>query len=86
MGIKASNTAEVYFEDVKVPVENLLGGQLELSLSNITLSGLLIAVSLLNQAIIKRPHFKHIDACSNFLNLNLYVMLLLFKLVNQFIT
>ncbi|XP_071503962.1 very long-chain specific acyl-CoA dehydrogenase, mitochondrial-like [Diadema antillarum] len=25
MGIKASNTAEVYFEDVKVPVENLLG-------------------------------------------------------------
>ena len=28
MGIKASNTAEVYFEDVKVPVENLLGGEL----------------------------------------------------------
>lgn len=26
MGIKASNTAEVYFEDVKIPVENLLGG------------------------------------------------------------
>uniref|UniRef100_A0A1B6DU68 Very long-chain specific acyl-CoA dehydrogenase, mitochondrial n=1 Tax=Clastoptera arizonana TaxID=38151 RepID=A0A1B6DU68_9HEMI len=26
MGIKASNTAEVYFEDVKVPVENVLGG------------------------------------------------------------
>ncbi|XP_048747137.2 very long-chain specific acyl-CoA dehydrogenase, mitochondrial-like [Ostrea edulis] len=26
MGIKASNTAEVYFEDCKVPVENLLGG------------------------------------------------------------
>lgn len=25
MGIKASNTAEVYFEDVPVPVENLLG-------------------------------------------------------------
>lgn len=25
MGIKCSNTAEVYFEDVKVPVENLLG-------------------------------------------------------------
>ncbi|XP_064394245.1 very long-chain specific acyl-CoA dehydrogenase, mitochondrial-like [Halichondria panicea] len=25
MGIKASNTAEVYFEDVKIPVENLLG-------------------------------------------------------------
>lgn len=24
MGIKASNTAEVYFEDVKVPVENVL--------------------------------------------------------------
>ena len=28
MGIKASNTAEVYFEDVKVPVENVLGGRL----------------------------------------------------------
>jgi very long chain acyl-CoA dehydrogenase len=25
MGIKASNTAEVYFEDCKVPVENVLG-------------------------------------------------------------
>ena len=27
MGIKASNTAEVYFEDVKIPRENLLGGE-----------------------------------------------------------
>ncbi|XP_005106264.1 very long-chain specific acyl-CoA dehydrogenase, mitochondrial [Aplysia californica] len=26
MGIKASNTAEVYFEDVKIPKENVLGG------------------------------------------------------------
>jgi len=26
MGIKCSNTAEVYLEDVKVPVENVLGG------------------------------------------------------------
>ena len=26
MGIKASNTAEVYFDDVKIPRENLLGG------------------------------------------------------------
>lgn len=26
MGIKASNTAEVYYEDVKVPVGNVLGG------------------------------------------------------------
>lgn len=26
MGIKASNTAEVYFEDVKIPVENVLDG------------------------------------------------------------
>ncbi|XP_033249376.1 very long-chain specific acyl-CoA dehydrogenase, mitochondrial isoform X1 [Drosophila miranda] len=25
MGIKASNTAEVYFEDVKIPIENILG-------------------------------------------------------------
>ena len=27
MGIKASNTAEVHFEDVKIPVENLLGSE-----------------------------------------------------------
>lgn len=27
MGIKCSNTAEVYFEDCKVPKENLLGGR-----------------------------------------------------------
>lgn len=26
MGIKCSNTAEVYFEDVKIPAENVLGG------------------------------------------------------------
>ena len=26
MGIKASNTAEVYFDNVKIPKENLLGG------------------------------------------------------------
>lgn len=26
MGIKCSNTAEVYFEDVRVPKENVLGG------------------------------------------------------------
>ncbi|KAF5290049.1 hypothetical protein FQA39_LY14830 [Lamprigera yunnana] len=26
MGIKGSNTTEVYFEDVKVPIENVLGG------------------------------------------------------------
>ena len=26
MGIKCSNTAEVFFEDCKVPVENVLGG------------------------------------------------------------
>lgn len=26
MGIKASNTAEVYYEDVKIPLENVLGG------------------------------------------------------------
>ncbi|KAI8770611.1 very long-chain specific acyl-CoA dehydrogenase, mitochondrial [Biomphalaria glabrata] len=26
MGIKASNTAEVYYEDVKIPAENVLGG------------------------------------------------------------
>ena len=26
MGIKCSNTAEVYFEDVKVPAENILVG------------------------------------------------------------
>jgi very long chain acyl-CoA dehydrogenase len=27
MGIKASNTAEVHFEDTKIPVENVLGGE-----------------------------------------------------------
>jgi len=27
MGIKASNTTEVYFEDVKVPKANLLGSR-----------------------------------------------------------
>ena len=27
MGIKASNTAEIYFDNVKVPVENLLGSK-----------------------------------------------------------
>lgn len=27
MGIKCSNTTEVYFEDVKIPVENVLGGE-----------------------------------------------------------
>ena len=26
MGIKCSNTAEVYFDDVKIPKENILGG------------------------------------------------------------
>lgn len=26
MGIKASNTTEVYYEDVKIPIENVLGG------------------------------------------------------------
>ena len=27
MGIKASNTAEVYFDNVKIPSENVLGGE-----------------------------------------------------------
>ena len=27
MGIKCSNTAEIYYEDAKVPVENVLGGE-----------------------------------------------------------
>lgn len=27
MGIKCSNTAEVYYEDVKIPAENVLGGE-----------------------------------------------------------
>lgn len=27
MGIKCSNTAEVYYEDVKIPIENILGGE-----------------------------------------------------------
>lgn len=40
MGIKASNTAEVYFEDTKVPVENVLGG-----LGN----GFKVAMAILNK-------------------------------------
>lgn len=27
MGIKCSNTAEIFFEDVKIPAENLLGAE-----------------------------------------------------------
>lgn len=27
MGIKCSNTTEVYYEDVKIPIENVLGGE-----------------------------------------------------------
>ena len=26
MGIKCSNTTELYFDDVKIPIENVLGG------------------------------------------------------------
>ncbi len=40
MGIKASNTAAVYFENTKVPVENVLG---EVG------SGFKVAVTILNQ-------------------------------------
>ena len=29
MGIKASNTAEVFFDDVKIPIENVLGGNIQ---------------------------------------------------------
>nr|CAB3219675.1 very long-chain specific acyl-CoA dehydrogenase, mitochondrial-like [Phallusia mammillata] len=39
MGIKASNTAEVHFEDVKIPVENLLGKEGE---------GFKVAMQILN--------------------------------------
>lgn len=39
MGIKASNTAEVYFEDVKIPVENVLGKEGE---------GFKVAMNILN--------------------------------------
>ena len=39
MGIKASNTAEVYFEDVKIPKENILGKVGE---------GFKVAMSILN--------------------------------------
>ncbi len=34
MGIKASNTAEIYFDSVKVPVENLLGSKSGLALGH----------------------------------------------------
>lgn len=39
MGIRCSNTAEVYFEDVKVPAENLLGAEGE---------GFKVAMNILN--------------------------------------
>ncbi|XP_034481309.1 very long-chain specific acyl-CoA dehydrogenase, mitochondrial [Drosophila innubila] len=39
MGIKASNTAEVYFEDCKIPIENVLGKEGE---------GFKVAVNILN--------------------------------------
>ncbi|XP_075162280.1 acyl-CoA dehydrogenase very long chain [Haematobia irritans] len=39
MGIKASNTAEVYFEDVKIPAENVLGQEGE---------GFKVAMNILN--------------------------------------
>lgn len=39
MGIKASNTAEVYFEDVKIPIENVLGKEGE---------GFKVAMNILN--------------------------------------
>lgn len=39
MGIKASNTAEVYYEDVKIPIENVLGG---------VGNGFKVAMSILN--------------------------------------
>ncbi|KAG5674349.1 hypothetical protein PVAND_004324 [Polypedilum vanderplanki] len=39
MGIKCSNTAEVYFEDVKIPVENVLGKEGE---------GFKVAMNILN--------------------------------------
>lgn len=39
MGIKASNTAELHFEDVKIPVENVLGGEGE---------GFKVAMNILN--------------------------------------
>uniref|UniRef100_A0A1A9WEW1 Very long-chain specific acyl-CoA dehydrogenase, mitochondrial n=1 Tax=Glossina brevipalpis TaxID=37001 RepID=A0A1A9WEW1_9MUSC len=39
MGIKASNTAEVYFEDVKIPIENVLGEEGE---------GFKVAMNILN--------------------------------------
>lgn len=39
MGIKCSNTTELYFEDVKIPVENVLGGEG---------NGFKVAMSILN--------------------------------------
>lgn len=47
MGIKCSNTAEVYFEDVKIPVENILGGKLTFILLSPWLQSLLVHPHLL---------------------------------------
>jgi very long chain acyl-CoA dehydrogenase len=47
MGIKCSNTAEVYLDNVKVPVENLLGKPGD---------GFKIAMGILNNGRCVQPH------------------------------
>lgn len=59
MGIKASNTAEVYFEDVKIPVENVLGGlgggfKVAMNILNNGRFGMVAALSGTQSACIKK--------------------------------
>ena len=44
MGIKASNTAEVYFDNVKIPVENVLGGKIHRGWYSMNIDGIYICM------------------------------------------
>ncbi|XP_067008647.2 very long-chain specific acyl-CoA dehydrogenase, mitochondrial [Anabrus simplex] len=59
MGIKCSNTAEVYYEDVKIPVENVLGGvgngfKVAMNILNNGRFGMAAALSGTMQAVTKK--------------------------------
>ncbi|CAH1781953.1 unnamed protein product, partial [Owenia fusiformis] len=59
MGIKCSNTAEVYFEDVKIPAENVLGGEgggfkVAMNILNNGRFGMAAALSGTMRAVIKQ--------------------------------
>merc|ERR1712020_806964 len=69
MGIKCSNTAEVYFEDVPVPVENVLGGigngfKVAMQILNNGRFGMAAALSGTMRAGIKKAVDHAIQVCS----------------------